>query len=292
MLQVVEVSQATGDEGRLQRFRLEETMLQALDNFEGLALEALDGDIGRVDDFRFDDEHWAIRYLVVRTEPWLGRHVLISPISVRQPDWVAGKLEVRLTRDQIRNSPEVPVSGTLSREEEEQYASHYGYSVYWGGPHPWGWAGFPGALAGSPPPEYTPPKPGDIARAAIRSVHALRGAHVHARDGEIGHVDDCVVDDESWRIRYLLIDTSNWIGGTHVLVPTESIRAFDWADGRLNVNLTTNRIRSAPRYDAARPIDGSVEEAIDNYYGLRTQQRSARARGASALRGADDADLL
>lgn len=259
-------------------------MLQALDNFKGLVLEALDGEIGRVDDFRFDDEQWTIRYLVVRTEPWLGRHVLISPISVGQANWAADKLEVRLTRDQIRNSPEVPVSGTLSREAEEQYASHYGYSAYWGGPQLWGWAGFPGALASPPPPEYTPSKAGDIAGAAVRSLHALRGAHVHARDGEIGHVDDAIVDDESWRLRYLLIDTSNWVGGTHVLVPTESIGEFDWTDGRVSVNLTTNRIRSAPRYDAARPLDRIAEEALDAYYNVGTHVRPASARGAGGMR--------
>jgi hypothetical protein len=259
-------------------------MLQALDNFKGLALEALDGDIGRVDDFRFDDEQWTIRYLVARTEAWLGRHVLISPIALGQPDWGAGKLEVRLTRDQIRNSPDVPVSDTLSREDEEQYASHYAYPAYWGGPQVWGWAGFPGALAGPPPPEYVRPQPGDRARGAIRSVLALRGAHVHARDGEIGHVDDCVVDDQSWRIRYLLVDTSNWIGGTHVFVPTEAISEFDWANNRLSVNLTTDRVRNAPRYDPDRPIDTFVEQALDTYYNLRAPQRAATSRGAGRAR--------
>jgi hypothetical protein len=76
-------------------------MLQALDNFEGLALEALDGDIGRVDDFHFDEERWTIRYLVVRTEPCLGRHVLISPISLGQPDWVTDRHQ-QLDRRHVR----------------------------------------------------------------------------------------------------------------------------------------------------------------------------------------------
>jgi hypothetical protein len=259
-------------------------MLQPLTNLKGLSLEALDGDLGRVEDFIFDREHWTVRYLVASTGTWLGRHVLVSPIYVGQPDWVDSRLEVRLTKDQIRNSPEVPAYGAFSREAEAEYAAYYGHAPYWGGANVWGWAVLPGALTGAPPPEYTAPKVGDIAGVAVHSLEAFRGLHLHTRDGQIGHVDDGIVDDESWRLRYLLVDTSNLIGGTHVLVPTMSIRAVDWIGRVLTLDLTTDQIRRAPQYDRTRPMDRIVEAALDRHYGQETQGRPAAARSAGSGR--------
>jgi sporulation protein YlmC with PRC-barrel domain len=258
-------------------------MLQRLDDFKGLKLHATDGQLGRVSDFQFDDGQWAVRYLVVRTEPWLGRNVLISPISAGQLDWVDSTLEVRLTRDQIRHSPEVPLSNPLAPRSETDYASYYGYSDYWSGPQLWGWADFPSALAGPPPDEHAAATAGERGvRACVRSVRVFRGIHLHARDGEIGHVDDAFIDDETWHIRYLLVDTSNWIGGTHVPVPTSAIGAVDWTGGRIDVDLTRDRIRLAPPYDPARPLDRIVEQALERHYNVESLGRRPLSRTAGS----------
>lgn len=258
-------------------------MLERLDNFRGLTLHAEDGELGRVADFMFDDERWTLRYLVVRTSAWLGRNVLISPISTGQPNWGNNTLGVRLTRDQIRRSPEVPFDQTLAHEAEEDYTAYYGYADYWGGPSTWGWAGFPGPLSGPPPAEHASTAATDrVKRGLVRSVRAFQGSHVHARDGEIGHVDDAFVEQESWRIKYLLVDTSNWIGGRHVIVPTDYITDMDWDRDHVDIDLTRDQITHAPPYDAARPIDRVVEQTFERYYSLRNIAKPPRTRGAGA----------
>lgn len=257
-------------------------MLQPLDNFRGLTLHALDGELGRIEDFRFDHQ-WIVRYLVVRTGSWFGRQVLISPISTGAADWVDGRLDVRLTRDQIRNSPEVASGKPITRETEIAHATYYGYPPYWNGPHLWAWAPTPGELGSPPPADYTPPPDlTELAERPLRSLQALRGQHVHARDGDIGHVDDGIIDDENWHMAHLLVDTSNWIGGVHVLVPTGLIRDVVSAKW-LTIEATRDEVRSAPRYDPAQPLDSTISEALARHYGLprATAASSARASGRS-----------
>jgi hypothetical protein len=258
-------------------------MLQRLDHFKGLALQALDGELGHIEDFRFD-HRWTIRYLVVRTGTWFGRQVLISPISSGQPDWVANTLEVRLTRDQIRNSPELPAGMRINRETEARYAAHYGYPPYWAGPQLWAWAPTPGGLAIAPPADYAPPhEQVEPDERALRSLRALLGQHVHARDGDIGHIDDGIVDDESWHIAHLLVDTSNWIGGVYVLMPTALIRDVDWTRW-LAIEATREQVLSAPRYDPAQPLDRTISIAVARHYGLPTGVHAESARGAGGGR--------
>lgn len=259
-------------------------MLQPLENFRGLTLHARDGELGRIEDFRFDHQ-WTVRYLVVRTGTWFGRHVLISPISTAQADWVDGRLDVRLTRGQIRNSPEVPPGTPISRETERAYARYYGYPAYWAGPHLWAWAPTPGELDSTPPEDYTPLERDDIAVGdrSLRSVQALRGQHVNARDGDVGHVEDGIIDDQTWHIAYLLIDTSHWFAGQRMLVPTALVRDVAWTKW-IAIEATRDQIQSAPRYDTAQPLDRTVSDALSRHYGLPTVAPSARARSASRSR--------
>ena len=97
-------------------------MLRNVKDLRGYAIRATDGVIGHVDDFYFDDEAWAIRYLVVETGRWLpDRQVLISPISIGHPDWSAQLLPVSLTKAQVKGSPDIDTKKPVSRQREATY---------------------------------------------------------------------------------------------------------------------------------------------------------------------------
>ncbi len=114
-------------------------MLTNASHLKGLVIQATDGTIGTVDQFYFDDETWAIRYLTVETDGWLGdRQVLISPISVVHTDWQGKRLDVALTKKQVENSPNIDTHKPVSRQHETTYMGYYGYPFYWGGPNLWG----------------------------------------------------------------------------------------------------------------------------------------------------------
>lgn len=251
-------------------------MLKPASGFKGLTIAATDGDIGSVNDLYFDDLSWTIRYLVVDTGTWLpGRQVLISPLSVRRVD---DKILVDLTRNQVQNSPPVEADKPVNRQQEEAIARYYDQRYYWEGPYRWGLLAYPGM-----PPVPTAPIPADAmgeAMAAreretpsgdptLRSSRDVTGYYIAALDGEIGHVDDFLVEDRAWAIRYLLVATRNWWPGKKVLISPEWIKTVSWADSQVQVDLRRDEIKAAPEYDPSRPFDREYESRLIEHHNRR-----------------------
>lgn len=237
-------------------------MLHLARKIRGAPVLASDGEIGSVDDFFFEEDRWAVRYLHVDTGRWLsGKRVLLSPMSVAVP-WNRSGVRVTLTRDQVWHSPEVQGS-TLSRLTEAELLTYYGYPVYWGAAGIWGPFGNPGALVAQPAVPVPPPEPEgpvvDVDAGRLRSINESTGYHLHARDGEIGHVDDFVIGEETWRIRYLLVDTSNWIGGRSVVVLTDTVTGIDRDRGLLHVDATREQIRNSGAFASIEAAVGAGE---------------------------------
>jgi len=248
-------------------------MLRNVRHLRGYAILATDGPIGEVEDLYFDDDRWAIRYLVVDTGSWLpGRKVLISPHAVGRPDWMAQQLPVSLTKAQVDGSPDVDTRRPLSRQYETDYLRYYGYPHYWGGAGLWGMGAYPGDLTTEGSFEEAMkatqvsamPASGD---SHLRSCRVVTGYHIHATDGDIGHVKDLLVEDRTWAIRYLIVDTSNWWGGHDVLVSPQWIEAVSWPDEKVSVDLTRQAVKDAPPYDAAAHLDREQEQAMHEHYG-------------------------
>ena len=248
-------------------------MLRNVNNLRGFAIHATDGEIGEVDDLYFDDENWTVRYLIVDTGGWLaGRKVLISPYALGVPNWEGRQLPVKLTKSQVEGSPDIDTQKPVSRQHEAHYSSYYGYPYYWGSEGLWGLGTYPGIVPAdskeaAPPQERKDAWPQESADAHLRSCQELGGYHIHALDGDIGHVKDMLVDDHSWAIRYLIINTSNWWGGHLVLVSPQWVDEVSWADSKVSVGLTRQAVQEAPPYDPAVPVDRALEEAIYDHYG-------------------------
>jgi uncharacterized protein YrrD len=250
-------------------------MLFPAREFRHMTLNAVDGEIGAVKDLYFDDEWWTVRYLVVDTGSWLSDElVLITPMSLMKPDWDSRVLPVTLTRDQVRNAPPIDTHEPVSRQHESDYLRYFGYPLYWAGPGVWGDFVDPYALAARRPGRESVESDrrddaGDRSQHAdvhLRSGQEVSGYHLHAIDGEIGHVDDFLVDTDSWSIRYLLVDTSNWIGGEAVLVAPQWARSIDWATRRILVDVPRAAIQESPRYDRSKLMDSECEERLRRHY--------------------------
>ena len=238
---------------------------------KGLAIQALDGELGTVDRFFFDDETWGIRYLTVKTGGWLsGREVLISPISIVHTDWPARRLDVTLTRKQVENSPDIDTHKPVSRQHETDYFGYYGYSSYWGGPYMWGPAYYPAALAvpNNASGEAMLGRVGKpLSDSHLRSSAAVTGYHVEATDGDIGHVDGFVLDDETWAIRYIEVATRNWFPGKKVLVSPEWIEGVSWEESKVRIALTREAVKEAPEYLLTKPMTREYESKLYFHYG-------------------------
>lgn len=265
-------------------------MLRKASEFIGHTIHATDGEIGSVSTIYFDDERWTVRYLVVDTGKWLpGRKVLVSPIAVRQARWSSRGFDVSLTREQIKNGPDIDTRRPVSRQHEANYSMYYGYPYYWGGAGLWGAGGFPTYLARTEAVremEEARAKQQALDRedAHLRDVQTVKGYHLKATDGEIGHVDDFLVEDESWAIRYLVVDTSNWLGGRHVLVSPGWVESVSWEESRVHVLVTRQAVKDSPEYVAAGEVTRQYEEDLHAHYGRAGYWSSPAAASATEPR--------
>jgi uncharacterized protein YrrD len=251
-------------------------MLRNAEKLKGSAITATDGAIGEVDDLYFDDEKWTVRYLVVKTGTWLSsRKVLISPISVEKTDEVTNQVFVNLTMDQVGRSPDIDTRKPVSRQHETAFMDYYGYPYYWGGPYLWGDSAFPATLA-MPPAVESQMAAAAVSRqreeerpqdAHLRSVNEVRGYHIEAADGEFGHVDDFIVDDKDWAIRFIVVKTGGWLFGRKTLVQPQWIEGISWNESKMFVNLTREQIADSPEYDESAPISREYEEGLRRHYG-------------------------
>jgi hypothetical protein len=243
-------------------------MLWDASAINGYAIEASDGLLGTVSDLLFEDVGWAIRWLVVDTGNWLsGRKVLLSLSVLGKPDRALGHFPVKLTMQQVRDSPDVDTDQPVSRQIEAHVYNYYGWDPYWGSSlSPMSNAI---ALPFVAPLNLSEAKPRDQGSADsqsnkgdphLRSIAAVTGYHIHATDGEIGHVEDFLVDDADWTIRCITVDTKNWWPGERVLISPRSVREIDWANRMIHLNVDRQKVKDGP------PAD---DETFLKYYGIR-----------------------
>ena len=238
-------------------------MLINANEVRGYELECKDGEIGSVKEFYFDDEHWTIRYLVVNAGSWLvGRQVLLSPYALVALNTTKRQIDVDLTKKQVEDSPPLSADEPVSRQFEENYFGYYGWPMWWGGPYMWGSYAYiaRGERASEPVREEHHWDP------HLRSTHDVAGHHVQAADGVIGHIVDFIIDEETWAIRYLVVDTQNWWPGRKVLISSGWIDGVSWDEKKVFVNVTRDKVKQAPEYvGSSLPTRNQEEEMHRNY---------------------------
>lgn len=257
-------------------------MLRHTKDLEHYSIRATDGPIGKVKDFYFDDDVWVVRYLLVGAGSWLSsRKVLISPISICRPDLRQYTLPVALTKQQVRLSPDIDTDKPVSRQQEEAVLGYYGYPDYWGDVGLWGAGLYPYGLI----PGYAGDGPDRLESGQafeahlrdergrhrnddphLRSCKAITGYRIHATDGEVGHVSAFLVDDETWAIRYLIIDTSNWWVGHKALIAPPWIKGVHWVEQAVSVDFSCDAIKDAPAYDPGVPWSREHERDLYRHY--------------------------
>jgi hypothetical protein len=248
-------------------------MLWDASAINGYAIEASDGRLGTVSDLLFEDAGWVIRWLVVDTGHWLpGRKVLLPLSALGQPDRALRHFPIKLTMQQVKDSPDVDTDRPVSLQIEAQVHDYFGWNPHWGGSF------LPMSNAIATPfvtPFYEPRF--NLVRTDVqtkednphlRSIATVTGYHIHASDGEIGHVEDFLVNDADWSIRYIKVDTRNWWPGERVLISAYSVRDIAWSGRLMHISVNRQKVKKAPPYDPAITVDGAYEEKFLTYYGI------------------------
>lgn len=239
-------------------------MLIKSKRIKGYKLNAIDGEIGSVKEFYFDDRFWTVRYLIANTGSWINnRQVLISPYFLESVNQASEVINVNLTKQQIEDSPTIDNDKPVSRQFEESYAGYYGSPFYWGGPHMWGTLPY---LVREREKWNEPLRQENSWNPNLRSSKEVIGYNIQATDDEIGHVDDFIIEDETWAIRYMIVDTRNWWPGKKVLISPAWIDRISWDDSKVFVTLTRDAIKQAPEYDEDIELSRDYESNLHRYY--------------------------
>lgn len=239
-------------------------MLIKAKTLKGYKLNSKNGEIGKVKELYFDDKHWTIRYLVADTGNWLtGNQVLISPyalISVNKEDENIG---VNLTKKQIEDSPSLNSDKPVSKQFEEDLHGYYGWPTYWSGSNMWG--DYPYIIHDSKEWKASNENKKKWDR-HLRITNFITGHNIQASDGELGHIDDFIIDDQTWTIRYLIIDTANWWAGKKVLVSPQWIDRISWEESSVFVNLSQESIIKSPEYSEENLLTRDYETQLHRHY--------------------------
>jgi sporulation protein YlmC with PRC-barrel domain len=218
-------------------------------------MQATEGLIGNVKEFYFEDNTWHIQYIIIKTGGWLfGREVLISPVALVKEKWENGVFRVNLTKEQIRDSPDIDTHKPVSRQQEIKLYEHYAWESYW-------FSGFyPGGYLGVSTPfpimdESEPIKDNNEAKAIadfhLRSTKTITGYRIYAVDGEIGHVNDFIMDDKNWQIKFIVVDTHNWFGGKKVMIPVGLIKKIEWTVSEVFLKMSMAAVEKCKLFDEA-----------------------------------------
>ena len=244
-------------------------MLNKFKTLKNYKLSCIDGEIGTVNEFYFDDHFWAIRYLIVNTGNWLtGRQVIISPYALARVNKEEQSITINLTKNKIENSPSLNDDEPISQQFEEDYYKYYKWPIYWGGPNMWGTYGISPRLESSQDQEKLMGSP---------QVHEQWEYHLHiasdvikydiqATDGTIGHVEDFIIDDKTLAIRYLIIDTKNWWLGKKVLISPKWIERVSWDESKVFINLLREDIKQSPEYTDEALLTRDYENRLYQHY--------------------------
>jgi hypothetical protein len=279
----------------------ERAVLRNMKDIEGFAIHATDGIIGQVKDFYFDDESWVVRYFVVETGVWhANRRTLISPMAMGIPNWPEKLIPAALTQAQVKNGPDIDTDKPVSRQHEMGYLGYYGYPNYWGGGGLWGAGMYPDMLQGGLDPATAnsgnrqerrllrhankgaseTPRKNDL---HLQSANSVMRYYVHATDGDIGHVAGILIEEETWAIRYVIVNTSNWWLGHQVLVAPEWVEDVYWAESKLNVALTREAVKNAPEYNSDVPITREHEKLLHAFHGQQGYWATESSRDGTVL---------
>jgi hypothetical protein len=225
-------------------------------------LAALDGDIGHIKDFYFDDKTWVVRYAIADTGDWLsGRQVLLSPHAFGRLDQYQKTLHINLRKAQIESSPSIETHKPVSRQFEADYHTFYGWPPYWSGQGMWE-GGYPGLLPLSPAEQESRRIYKHQEDKHLRSAQEVTGYRIQTVDGDLGRVTGLLVDIRSWAIPELVVDAGHWYAGKEIRIPTNKVEEIRYSDTKVVVSLTKADVEKTVEHGRAEAGATRSEKSV------------------------------
>ena len=230
-------------------------MLQSYKRILKSSLHDKDGTIEHLDDLLFDDKTWIIRYLVVKTGGFLKRErVLISPLGIAQMDWSKQMVKLNLTCKQIEESPSVDTDLPVFRQMEKKYFSYYNWPYYWKDVATWGVSPINSIMLEREIVDSSkrPRRKDAHVDGHLRSCRIVSHYSIEVEGSRTGHVEDFLINEKTWAIKNLIVDTKDWWPDQPIKIVPRSVISVNWFDKCIPLALTPTDIASAKEYDIGK----------------------------------------
>lgn len=242
-------------------------MKRSLKELKGFSIETTDGTKGVIKDFLFDEDSWKIRYLEADFGNFFKDKRVLLPVNVmKDPLWDDQKIPISVSGEYMENSPSPLDKPTVSREYEKKLLDYYQFGAYWADE----------MVTPTGSGMYYPARPIKVPVKEInendldtklRSFKEVKGYHILATDGHLGHVEDLIADDADWQIIYVVIDTSNWRPWSKkVILLISWLKEVCYASKEVSIDVDTEIIKNAPEIDTSKPIEEAFEKSLLDYY--------------------------
>jgi uncharacterized protein YrrD len=243
-------------------------MLYKATTLRNYEMQSLDGEVRAIAQFYFDDRTWIIRYVGAEASggPFSDRDVLIPFNALLVVDETMGRLSVSLTKEQIEHCPELKTHLPVSSQSGPAYHDYYdrgtktaidsGLSPYIPGPD----------LDTDRGKSRSCDRAEDGWDRHLRCTHALTGYRVESTDGDIGRIDDFIVEDKTWAIRYLVLNAHHWWPGRKTLIPTEWIGSISAGKLQATISMKRKTIMESPAYNEHAAITRDYEARLYQHY--------------------------
>ncbi|MAT13943.1 MAG: hypothetical protein CMJ46_01580 [Planctomyces sp.] len=223
----------------------------------GYKVKAVDGEFGKITDLLFDDQNKMVRYFVINCGNWLNKdEVLLSPVAFETPDHEDFTISTILSRHAISNAPSINTKPPVSKQDESALARYFDWPMFWS------------RIPSSRQEIHESPE-GQV-EGHLRSLKEVKGYTIHCPQGDLGHVEEMIVDTETWALRYLAIDTGNWLPGKRVIIGIDWLSEISWEEQHAYIELSRDDVQNAPIYDPRTPINRDYEAEVYDYYGRPT----------------------
>lgn len=221
---------------------------------------------GNIKDFLFDEKQWIIRYVDADFGNTFSPYkVLIPKVFFKNPEQENNIFPTSLSKQEIEKCPKIEDHLPVSRKYEEELNKHFDVKPYWMVAAYMGTAG-----------AYYPPRPISVPTKSVsekdidtilRSFDEVKGYHVEAKDGKIGHIDDLLIDYQDWQIVYAVIDTSNWLPWSKkVIIPIDKMSEVSYTNQLVKIKMKKESIKNAPEYNPDEMIEEEFEKGIFDFY--------------------------
>lgn len=225
-------------------------MRRSLKELLGYSIKATDGHHGDINDFLFDGNNWIINYIHADLGTiFKDKKVIIPRMFWKNPSWINQNFEVSLSIKDIENGPLIDEYLPVSKQYEKELLKHFDLQSHImrfqsqsvlqtaGNIH------LENAFTKSVSEDYEN-------KGSLRSFREVCNYSIRTKDGFKGKLNDLIIDDSNWEVKYIIIDLNGSIPWSRkVLINVNWIERISYPKKSIKINLNSDSLLNSKDFN-------------------------------------------